>query len=132
MWGFLFQLIPGVFKTINGITDAIANERLTLIQAKTDRDKIASQERLNALNARRDVMLAESNNSNINAIIRACIAVGPASYLLKIFIYDKVFGTWTHGTTDPLDANLWAVVTAVLGFYFLYEGATSVARIVKA
>lgn len=127
----LLSLLPGLFTTVNGITTAISNERLKLIQAKTDQEKIVSEERIASLQAKRDVLVAESSISKINAIIRACIGGSVAFMLAKIFVYDKALGTWTGGRVDPLDANLWNVVMAVIGFYFLYEGAVNTARIIR-
>lgn len=145
----LLGLIPRLFTTVDGITTAISNERLKLIQAKTDQDKIASQERINALQARRDVLVAESGRSNFNAIVRGLIGLCVAGVLAKILIWDKAIGSLagcsgklanleqnliscSKYTTDALDGNLWGVITAVIGFYFLYEAATNTARIIKS
>lgn len=95
--------------------------------AQTDQAKIAADQRIRTLEARRDVMIAEGHFP-INAAIRALIAVGPALYLSRIFIIDKVFGL---GATDNLSPELWNVVTYVLGFYFLVEGAATVTRIIR-
>jgi hypothetical protein len=132
MISFILGLIPGLFTTLNGITNAIANERIAALNAKTDQERVAAQERANTLQARRDVMVAESAHSSINAWIRAMIALGPSIYLLKIFLWDKVLQSVTGGSTDPLDPNLWVVVQTVLGFYFLFEASTGVARIFKS
>lgn len=143
MW--FLSLIPGLFNTVNGITNAISNERLKLIDAKTDQQKIAAQERINALQAKRDVMIAESGSSKINAVMRACLAAPVAIVLGKIYIWDKVIGSLSGCSgllgqalecsvyrTDPLDPNLWNVITATIAFYFLYEGAVNVTRIAKS
>lgn len=127
----LLSLLPNLFTTVNGITSAISNERLKLIQAKTDQEKIASEERIASLQAKRDVLVAESSISKVNAIIRATIGGSVAFLLAKIYIWDKSLGVWTGGRTDPLDPNLWNVVMAVIGFYFLYEGAVNSARIIR-
>ena len=127
----ILPLIPGLFTTVNGITTAISNERLKLIQAKTDQEKIASQERISSLQAKRDVLIAESGRSNINAIIRGSIGGSVAFLLGKIYVWDKALGEWTGGRTDALDPNLWNVIMATIGFYFMYEAAVNTARIVK-
>lgn len=142
---WLLQLIPGLFSTVNGITNAISNERLKLIEAKTDQQKIASQERINSLQAKRDVMIAESGSSKVNAVMRACLAAPVAIVLGKIYIWDKVIGSIAGCSgilgqavecsiynTDKLDPNLWNVITATIAFYFLYEGAVNVTRIAKS
>jgi hypothetical protein len=130
MW--LLQLVPGLFTTVNGITAAISNERLAQINATTDQQRIQSQEVINSLNAKRDVLIAESANSNINAIVRATIGGSVAFVLGKIFVWDKALGDYTGGHTDALDPNLWNVIMAVVGFYFLYEASVNTARIIKA
>lgn len=118
MLNFLLGLIPGVLNTVNGITTAIANEKIAVVNAKTDQERIAAQERINTLQAQRDVLVADSNRSSLDMWIRAGYAIGPAIYLNKIFIYDKVLGM---GNTDPLDPNLWYVVMCIIGFYTLHS-----------
>lgn len=135
MFAGILSLLPGAFGLANNITNAIANERIKLINAKTEEERIASQERINTLQARRDVLLAESH-SPWNGLMRFILALGPAAILLKFLFWDKVVGslsgcagdvgslnTASCGTfkTDSLDANQWWVVTAVVGFYFLSE-----------
>jgi hypothetical protein len=146
MWAILTaipSLLSGLFGTVNGITNAIANERLAQISAKTDQERIQSEERIRTLTARRDVMIAEASVSKLNIIMRTVIACGPASILLKIFLYDKVIGSLVGCAgpqpkgacptfvTDPLDDNLWRVVSIVVGFYFLAEMTSTAARIIK-
>lgn len=137
------SLISGLFGSINNITNAISNEKIASLNAKTDEERIAANERVNTLQARRDVMIAEAGASRLNIWIRSLIALGPASVLLKIFLWDKVIGSFVGCsgptapgtcqtfTTDPLDANLWQVISIVVGFYFLYEGGVGIARVLK-
>lgn len=143
MW--FLSLIPGLFTTINGITTAISNERLKLIDAKTDQQRITTQERITSLQAKRDVMIAESGSSKINAMVRGSIGGFVSIILGKLLVWDKAVGSVAGCSgslgiqdgchifrTDPLDSNQWAVITAVIGFYFLYEGAVNVTRIIKS
>jgi hypothetical protein len=137
------SLLSGLFGTVNSITNAISNERIAGINAKTEEEKVASGERVKTLEARRDLMIAEAGTSRLNIYVRSCAAAGPVVFLLKVFIWDKVIGSFAGcsgrvdpGTcksfvTDALDPNLWGVITAVLGFYFLYEGASAITRIIK-
>ncbi len=140
MWSMLLGLIPGAFSTIDGITKAIASERINAQNAKTEQDRIAAQERVNTLQTRRDVMIAESH-SPWNGLMRFILALGPAVILFKFFAWDKVVGSLSGCAgeagqqvscatfrTDPLDTNQWAVITAVIGFYFLYEGVRQFKR----
>jgi|SRR6478609_9067899 len=136
-------LISGAFGTINGITKALADAKIAQINATTAQEKIIADERVSTLQARRDVLIAEAGSgSRLNLFMRTAIAVGPASVILKLFLWDKVIGSLvgcsqapkgTCGifTTDTLDANLWTVITIVLGFYFVSEVTVGVTRIVK-
>ncbi len=126
--GGLPGLISGLFGTINGITNAISNEKIALITAKTQEEQIATNERIDALRQRRDVLIADAAHGSLDIWIRSTIAIGPALYLFKIFVIDKVFGFIFHTSTDRLDDNLWQVIMVVLGFYFLSETSTRVAR----
>lgn len=137
------SIVAGLFGTINGVTAALSNAKIAAITATTQAEQIAAQERVSTLQARRDVLIAEAGSgSRLNLIIRSVIAIGPASVLLKIFLWDKVIGSivgcsqaakGTCGifTTDALDANLWTVITVVLGFYFVSEVSVGVTRIIK-
>jgi hypothetical protein len=110
----------GLVDPISRIVGKIADAKTAQANAETDQERIAAGERVKALEARRDVLVAESGNP-WNARMRLFLAFGPAVYLNKIFIWDKVLAPLTNGFTDPLDDNLWKVVAAVIGFYFLYE-----------
>jgi hypothetical protein len=115
---------------IGSIADRIASAYEAREKAKTDKDKIAAEERIRTLEARRDVLIGESS-SRVNTLMRAAIATPVAAILWKIFVYDKALGQWTGGTTDALSPELWNVVTIVIGFYFLSETASTVMRIVS-
>lgn len=143
MWMSLITAIPsllsGAFGSINKLTDAISNQKIAAINATTEQDRIRANENVLTLQARRDVMIAESAHSKLNIYIRALITIGPASLLLKVFLWDKVIGSLvgcsqaargTCGvfTTDSLDENLWQVVMVVLGFYFLADTSSLISR----
>lgn len=128
----LLGLIPGLFTTVNGITNAITNEKINLAQAQNESDRIASQERIVALQTKRDVLVAESGGSKLNSIVRSFIGGSVAFILAKLLVWDKALGDWTGGHTDPLDPNLWNVIMATIGFYFIYEGAVNATRIYKS
>jgi len=117
---------------IGGILGQLASAYKAKQQAQNDRERIAADERINQLNVIRDVQVAESG-SPINAIIRAFIAIGPAAYLFKIFVIDKLLCPAFGGAcaTDQLSPDLWQVMWIVLGFYFLHSAITTTARIIK-
>lgn len=128
----IFGVLPGLFTTVNGITAAISNEKIKALDATTDQARIASEERITSLQAKRDVMIAESGSSKINAIIRGSIGASVAFLMAKLYVWDKALGSLTGGHTDPLSPELWQGVWAVTGFYFLYEGAVNTVRIAKS
>lgn len=139
-------ILPRAFGTIDNITNAIANERLKKIQATTDQERIRSDERINSLQSKRDVLVAESGTSRINAMLRGSIGASASIIIAKLLVWDKVVGSFYKCAgeagrnmmgcesfrTDILDANQWSIITAVVGFYFLYEGAINVTRIAKS
>jgi hypothetical protein len=96
-------------------------------KAKTDKEKIAADERIKTLQARRDVLVAEAGN-RVNGWMRAALAMPVAIILWKVFVYDKAIGQWTRGTTDALSPELWQVVMIVIGFYFLAAAALDSVR----
>lgn len=119
------------FDPISKIADKIATVKIERAKAETDQAKIEADEKVKTLEAKRDILIAEAGQSRINAIMRAAIAAPVAIVLWKIFVFDKALGQWTSGRTDALSPELWQVITAVIGFYFLYEGAIGVTRILK-
>lgn len=127
----LLSLIPDAFKTVNGITAAISNERLKNIQAVTDRQRIDSEERIKHLEAIRDTRLKNTENP-LTAAMMFGYGIGPLIILTKIYVWDKVIGSFAGCAgpmggalecatfrTDPLDPNLWWVITAQIAFYFV-------------
>jgi hypothetical protein len=115
---------------IGSIADRIASAYEAREKAKTDKERIAADERIKGLEARRDVLVAEAGN-RVNTWMRAALAMPVAIVLWKVFVYDKAFGQWTHGATDALSPELWQVVIVVIGFYFLADAASTVTRIVQ-
>jgi hypothetical protein len=108
--------------TTNAGGDATAYEAKQ--RAATDKEKIAADERIKTLEAKRDVLVAEGG-SRLNTIMRAGFGIPPMIYLGKLYLWDKVLG---FGATDPLSPELWNVLWTVVGFYFLDQIAGRVTR----
>lgn len=136
------SLLLGFMDPIEKITQAIVKARADSLNATTEQEKIAAQERVQTLQARRDVLVAEAGVSRANIWVRASAAVPVIFVIWKLLVWDKVIGSLVgcsqapHGTckiftTDPLDENQWKIIAVVYGFYFLYEGAIGVTRIIK-
>lgn len=113
----ILSFIRAIIDPVARIGGKIADLKIEQTKAQTDRERIAAEERIKGLEARRAIMVAEAGAGiKINAYVRAFMGVGVALYLNKIFIWDKVL---KMGSTDPLDENLWKVVAVVIGFYFV-------------
>lgn len=112
----LFTSLLGLADPISRIAGKIADARIASIQASTDKERIEQEERVKALEARRDVLKAESDG-RVNSIIRALLAAPIVVFLWKVIIWDKVLAL---GTTDDLSENLWYVTMMVLGFYYVH------------
>jgi hypothetical protein len=126
MWSLLLGLIPGLLTTVNGITTAIANERIAHINAETDQEKIVIDERIKTLEAQRDVLIADSTHSSLDLTMRTIMAAGPAFILAKIFIWDKGIAWYDASTT--LSPDLWNVIMVTIGFYFLHNTVVGAAK----
>ena len=123
MWAALLKWLTG-----GGITSIVAelgDAYEARLRAETDQDKLVADQRIAQIRARAEVQAAEAGRP-VNAIMRGCIAAPVAILLFKVMVWDKALGQWTGGHTDALDPNLWQVVMAVVGFYFLYEAVAAI------
>lgn len=119
----LFTIIgalTGLAGPISTILGKIEDRKIALAQAQTDDERNKINAEIEELHDKRAVLIAEAG-SRLNAIIRALMAFPTVILLWKLEVYDKAFGDWTHGHTDPLGDDLWKVITAVIAFYFLYD-----------
>jgi hypothetical protein len=120
LWGAL-KGITGIAETIQSITKSITDAKVAAINARTEQERIAANERVNALVAKREVLLGEVQHSKANIFMRCFLAVPVGILLWKLLVYDKALGQWTGGHTDSIPTEWWTVIQIVLGFYFLYE-----------
>lgn len=103
MLSFLFGLVD----PISRIAGKIADARIASVQASTDKEQIAADERVKALEARKSVMVAESGGG-LNPVMRAVLSVPAAYALYKVFLFGAAFSP-----------NEWGYIYAVIGFYFI-------------
>jgi hypothetical protein len=137
------SLLKGIFGTVNHVTDALANEKIAVVNATTEQERIAAQERVNTLTLRRDVLINEGRFTRLNVVMRFAIACCVLVILAKILVWDKSVGPFfgcvgklttpealecRQFVTDALDPNLWHLIMVVVGFYFLSEAATILRR----
>lgn len=126
MFGLL-ALLPTIFTTVSGLTSQIVDWQAKKLNAVTDQAKIEADENVEALKARRDIMIAEAG-SRVNAFMRVTLGIPAVVFLWKVIVWDKVLKL---GETDNLSQNLWNYVFVVVGFYFLHAIVTRTARIVQ-
>lgn len=132
MIGAILGLIPGAFTTINGITNAISNQKIAAIKAKTEEERIAANERVKVLEARRDVLLSAQSRSKLPIIIQSGLGLCGLVVLAKMAIWDKVIGSAMKCAgdlgklpgcetfrTDPLGQDLSLLVGATIAFYLV-------------
>lgn len=105
---------------LESITKAITQVQLEKARAATDKEKIAADERLKTLEAKRDVLIAEAGSGiKLNALVRSLMAIPVVILLWKLVVFDNVFGQWTGWSTPSLSDDLWLLVTVIVGFYFV-------------
>lgn len=118
MFAFLLKLLGG--GAIGTIAEELRKANADRLNAQNDQQRIDADRAIAALEAKRDVLVAESN-SPINKFVRAAIAAPTIVLLWKVEVYDKALGEWTGGHTDAIPSDLWTVVTVVLSFYFVTD-----------
>ena len=126
----ILSFITGLAPALTSIWTSISDLQKTKIIAATDVEKAQIQAQINELHDKAQVLIAEAG-SRFNSYVRLGLAIGPAAYITKIFLWDKVIGSFvgcnasesvycTSFTTDALkDPNLWWIALTVVGFYFV-------------
>ena len=115
----ILSILFGLIDPVTRIVEKLAQARLEQTKAQTDREKIASDERIAALEARKAVLIAEANTP-INALVRFCLTFPIIFYLIKVILWDKVIMGGTT-STDDLSQNQWTLVWIIFGFYFVSD-----------
>lgn len=128
MWTTILSLVLG---GVPAIISGIAKARVDLANAETEKEKVAAQERIKALEMQRDVLIKESTTP-WNTIARFSL-LGPAVvYLWWVIAWDKIACKWFYSleaplypscTTDPLSPWLTGIVGVMIGFYFLTDAS---------
>lgn len=85
------------------------------LRAANDKERIAADERIVILEARRDSILAAQSDP-FERFVRIGFAAPFVIYLWKLIIWDKVFAL---GITDNISPDLWNIAYIILGGYFI-------------
>jgi hypothetical protein len=135
----ILGFITGLAGPISAITKSITGLKEARLRADTDQERMKIDAEVQELHGRKAVLITEAGQriaGTINATIRAALAIGPVSYVLKYYFWDKVIGSFVGCAnlpkgpapahcatfvTDGLNAQMAAVLTAVLAFYLLYD-----------
>ncbi len=123
----MISFLLGLVNPLSQVITEIAKAKIAAENAKTDQERIHSEERIRALQGRRDVLVAEAPGSHINAYMRAGFALPFLIYNAKLILWDKLLMAGTT-STDPLSTELYQVEMACIGFYFLYEATARLLR----
>jgi hypothetical protein len=112
MWTTILSLL-GI--GIRGITQELVEAKVKVSDAKTEQEKIAAQERVDTLSARKEIIL-QGQKDKAERWIRIIWAVPFIIYTWKLVVWDKIL---QFGTTDPLSPTLEYIMWTILGAYFL-------------
>jgi hypothetical protein len=100
---------------LKALTTEIVDAKVKAIDAKTEQEKIAAQERVDTLNARKEIIL-QGQKDKAERWIRVIWAAPFIIYTWKLIVWDKIL---QFGTTDPLSPTLEYIMWTILGAYFL-------------
>lgn len=119
-----------VATTISGITAAISNQHIALINATTEQDKNVILGNIAQLQAQQAVLVADSQRSNFDIYVRSALGVSVLAIIVKLLIWDKVIGSLMGCVgkageaasclifnTDKLSDHDWWLIVTVVGFY---------------
>lgn len=124
MLKILFGLLTGPLAAIsNDIKEAYQSK----LNAKNDAERIAADERINLLEARKTTIMAAQSDP-YERWVRIAFAFPFVVYLWKLILYDKVL-EW--GVTDGLSPELSHLFWVIVGGYFVDLTAGRITRILK-
>lgn len=112
MIGWIIKIFTG---PVASITKELANAYLAKQNSKTEQERIAAEERIKELEARKDVIL-KAQSDPLERLVRIAWALPMVLYTWKLIIWDKIL-EW--GTTDNLSPDLWNIYMIVLAGYFV-------------
>jgi len=115
MFNFILKII-GI--GLPSIIEQITKERTKQANAKTEQEKIQSEERIKVLESKREIIL-QSQKGKVEQWVRVAFAFPFIAYIWKLILWDKVFGL---GSTDNLSPTLEYVMWTVLSGYFILSG----------
>jgi len=117
----LLSLIPGIGTLIQFIVGKVYDAKVSITTAKIGGDVavakeiIASQHKIAEANNQRLAIMA--SNKLLLALLVA-FAAPLVIYEWKVVVYDIVFASITHGTTDPIKGQVFEWTNSIIAFLF--------------
>ena len=121
MWQLLLGLVTG---PLSSISKDLKEAYQSKLNAANDAERIAADERITLLEARKTSILAAQSDP-IERWVRIGFTLPFIAYINKLVLWDKVFSL---GTTDPLSPQLSNILMIVLGGYFIDTTVRRIAR----
>jgi hypothetical protein len=112
IWKLLLGFLTG---PLSKISEDIKEAYQSKLNAVNDAERIAADERIALLEARKTSILAAQSDP-IERWVRIGLALPFVIYINKLVLWDKVLA-W--GSTDPLSPELYQIMMLVLGGYFV-------------
>lgn len=138
----IIGLIPTILTTLTGlgttassISKNITDLKMKQVEATSNTERAKLEAEIQALQFKKDVLVANAGN-RMFTIATFALAIGPISYVLKYYLWDKVMASFVgcNGetakliegcksfATDPISPEMAVAMTAVIGFFLLYGG----------
>lgn len=131
----ILGFITGLAGPLSNLANKIVDLKSQRLKAETDIERHKIDQQIEEVHDKRAVLIAEAGSRigvAINASCRLILAIPAGVILYKLLVWDKVIGSFdgcagkagnalrcVTYNTDVLDTNQWAVIAAVIGFYFL-------------
>lgn len=112
-------LLSALGSFLTGPLTTVSNDLKEAYQSKlaaeNDKERLAAEERIALLEARKSVILAAQDDP-WERFVRIFYAIPMIAFVWKVVLWDKLLGL---GVTDDFSDNFWNVFYIILGGYFL-------------
>ncbi len=123
MLGWLLSLINPLGQLTKQLVDAYAAKS----NAQTEQARIAADERIEAIKAQRDVVIAAAMYDKWWSP-RNLMGWSVAIYVFRVVVWDSAF---QQGAIPDPGSQVWWIVVTVIGFYFVTGTAERIASTIK-
>lgn len=121
--GIFGSIVSSFFgQGLGQITSTITRLEEIKATSANNAEKLEAEQEIEALKAKRDIIIAENGAGGIRAWIRPLMALPVVIYLWKVIVWDKVvcsFGNVGGCSTDALGDWLNGIFMLIIGAYFV-------------